>query len=43
MAAIHLKLGDVELHRDVPSATTECPGRYFSADVLKKELEENYS
>ncbi|WP_407307523.1 peptidoglycan recognition family protein [Desulfosporosinus sp. SB140] len=36
------KLGPeaVELHRDVPGAATECPGRYFPEDVLKKELEE---
>ncbi len=32
----------VELHRDVPGAATECPGRYFPADVLKKELEDNF-
>lgn len=33
----------VELHRDVPGAATECPGRYFPADVLKKKLEESFS
>ena len=39
------KLGSeaVELHRDVPGAATECPGRYFPADILMKELEESFS
>jgi hypothetical protein len=39
LGAFHLKLDDIELHRDVPKAATECPGRCFSRDVLKKELE----
>jgi N-acetylmuramoyl-L-alanine amidase len=38
MAAFHLSLEDVELHRDVPGAATECPGRYFPEDVLREEL-----
>ncbi len=37
----HLNLGDVELHRDVSGANTECPGRYFPTDVFRKELEES--
>lgn len=40
MAAYHLGLEDVELHREVPGAATECPGRYFPDDILRKELEE---
>lgn len=40
MAAFHLKLEDIELHREVPGAATECPGRYFPADILRKELTE---
>lgn len=43
MEAFKLGLEAVELHRDVPGAATECPGRYFPADVLKKELEESFS
>ncbi|MDR3584749.1 MAG: peptidoglycan recognition family protein [Desulfosporosinus sp.] len=39
MVVYRLKLGDVELHRDVFGAVTECPGRYFPADVFRKELE----
>lgn len=36
-----LGVEDVELHRDVPRVATECPGRYFPADVLKIELEKS--
>ena len=43
MEAFKLGLEDVELHRDVPEAATECPGRHFPADILKKELEESFS
>ena len=32
----------VELHKDVPGAATECPGRLFPADVFKKELEKRF-
>lgn len=39
LAAFHLNLADVELHRGVPGAATECPGRYFPEDLLRKELE----
>ncbi|SPF53261.1 N-acetylmuramoyl-L-alanine amidase [Candidatus Desulfosporosinus infrequens] len=39
-ADFHLKLGDVELHRDVSGAVTECPGLYFPTDSFKKKLEE---
>ncbi|WP_088228511.1 peptidoglycan recognition family protein [Desulfosporosinus sp. FKB] len=35
----NLGLDDVELHRDVPGAATECPGRNFSLNSLKKKLE----
>ncbi|MHB8124594.1 MAG: hypothetical protein ACYDEJ_02955 [Desulfitobacteriaceae bacterium] len=43
LAAYHLKESDVELHREVPGAATECPGRYFPADILEKELQERVS
>ncbi|EGW35948.1 N-acetylmuramoyl-L-alanine amidase [Desulfosporosinus sp. OT] len=43
LTVFSLKPTDVELHRDVPGAATECPGRYFPADVLKKELEKSFS
>ncbi|OLN29263.1 peptidoglycan recognition protein family protein [Desulfosporosinus metallidurans] len=43
LAAFKLGVGDVELHRDVPGAATECPGRYFPEDAFKKELEESIS
>lgn len=33
----------VELHKNVPGAATECPGRYFPAVVFKQELEERFS
>jgi hypothetical protein len=36
-----LKVEDVELHRDVPRVETECPGRYFPADVLMQEVEKS--
>jgi N-acetyl-anhydromuramyl-L-alanine amidase AmpD len=41
--AFKLSIEAVELHRDVPGAATECPGRYFPEDVFKKELEESFS
>lgn len=43
MAAYHLGVEDVELHREVPGAATECPGRYFPADLLRKELQDRLS
>jgi len=43
VAAFKLEIADVELHREVPGAPTACPGRYFPADVFKKELEESFS
>ena len=43
IAAYHLKWSDVELHREVPGAATECPGRYFPVDLLEKELQERVS
>ena len=42
LAAYHLQAQDVELHREVPGAATECPGRYFPADILEKELQEMF-
>ena len=41
LTAFKLRVEDVELHRDVPRVVTECPGRYFPADVLKLELEKS--
>ncbi|GAB6170879.1 hypothetical protein JCM15765_03570 [Paradesulfitobacterium aromaticivorans] len=35
-----LKVSDVELHREVPEAHTECPGKYFPAEGLRKRLGE---
>jgi len=43
MRAYRIKVGDVELHREVPGAATECPGRYFPADMLEGELLERFS
>lgn len=43
MAAFHLKVEDVELHREIPGAATECPGRYFPRDMLEKELMERFN
>ena len=43
MEAFKLGIEAVELHLDVPGAATECPGRYFQTDVLKKEQEERFS
>ena len=40
MEAFKLGSEAVELHRDVPGAATECPGRYFPVDVLMKGLRE---
>jgi len=42
MEVFKLGLEAVELHRDVPGAATECPGRYFPMDVFKKRLEERF-
>jgi len=42
MEAFKLGVEDVELHRDVPKAATECPGRYFPEDVFKKQLQESF-
>lgn len=38
LPAYHLKIEDMELHREVPGAATECPGRYFPEDILRQEL-----
>ncbi len=40
MKAFKMSIEVVELHRDVPEAATECPGRYFPVDVFKKKLKE---
>ena len=41
LTAFRLRVEDVELHRDLARVATECPGRYFPADVLKQELEKS--
>ena len=43
IADFHLKPEDVELHREVPGAATECPGRYFPEDLLRKKIKERLS
>jgi len=42
MEAFKLGIETVELHKDVPGAATECPGRYFPKDVFIKKLEESF-
>lgn len=42
MLAYRIKFGDIELHREVPGAATECPGRYFPADVFEQELQARF-
>lgn len=41
LTAFKLRVEDVELHRNVARVATECPGRYFPADVLMQELEKS--
>jgi len=41
LTAFKLGVEDVELHRDLARVVTECPGRYFPADVMKQELEKS--
>ncbi|MGE4273656.1 MAG: N-acetylmuramoyl-L-alanine amidase [Desulfitobacterium sp.] len=36
----HLDIGDVELHREIPGAATECPGRFFPEDLFRRVLKE---
>lgn len=43
MAAFHLQEEDVELHREVPGAATECPGKYFPTGIFRGELHERLS
>ena len=43
MEAFKLGIEAVELHKDVPGAATECPGRYFPKDIFMKKLEEGFS
>lgn len=38
MEAYGIKEDQVELHRGVPGAATECPGRYFPEDIFRQEL-----
>lgn len=38
LQAYHLTVDAVELHREVPGAVTECPGRYFPTDLMNNEL-----
>jgi N-acetylmuramoyl-L-alanine amidase len=38
LLAYHLTVSDIELHREVPGAATECPGRYFPDDILRQKL-----
>ncbi|MHB1405424.1 MAG: hypothetical protein ACYCV0_07520 [Desulfitobacteriaceae bacterium] len=40
IAEYELKVSDVELHREVPEAHTECPRKYFPAEGLRKRLGE---
>ncbi|AGA67832.1 N-acetylmuramoyl-L-alanine amidase [Desulfitobacterium dichloroeliminans LMG P-21439] len=35
-----LGIEDVELHREIPGAATECPGRFFPEDLFGRELRE---
>jgi len=43
MEAFKLGTEAVELHRDVPGAATECPGRFFPKDIFIKKLEESFN
>ncbi|WP_425801179.1 peptidoglycan recognition family protein [Desulfitobacterium sp. Sab5] len=43
MAAFHIDFDNVELHREVPGSATECPGRYFPADIFRRELQDRVS
>jgi N-acetylmuramoyl-L-alanine amidase len=38
MKDYNLNIKDVELHREVPGAATECPGRQFPLDIFRKKL-----
>ncbi|MEL1134998.1 N-acetylmuramoyl-L-alanine amidase [Desulfitobacterium sp. THU1] len=40
MQNYHLDIEDVELHREIPGAATECPGRYFPEDLFRRVLKE---
>ncbi|HZK53921.1 MAG TPA: peptidoglycan recognition family protein [Desulfosporosinus sp.] len=43
MGAFVLGIDDVELHKDIPGAATECPGRYFPKKSFMKGLAESLS
>jgi len=38
MEAFKIPPENVELHREVPGAATECPGRLFPADIFRQRL-----
>lgn len=40
MQAYHLDIEDVELHREITGAATECPGRFFPEDLFRREIRE---
>ncbi|MDP4128206.1 MAG: peptidoglycan recognition family protein [Bacillota bacterium] len=42
MKTFNLGIESIELHRDVPGAATECPGRYFPVDSLMKEIRNKF-
>ena len=41
MGTYGLTIEDIELHREVPGAATECPGKYFPAEEMRKKLREH--
>jgi N-acetylmuramoyl-L-alanine amidase. len=43
LEVFQLGIQAVELHRDVPGAATECPGRYFPVNKLRTKLEKSLS
>ena len=43
MQAYHLNIEDVELHREIPGAATECPGRFFPVDLFWREIRQRLS
>ena len=40
MNAFHFQEEDVELHREVPGAATECPGGFFPVEMFRDRLHE---
>ncbi len=43
LEAFKLGIGDVELHREVPWAATECPGKNFPKELFQQMLEARFS